>query len=662
MSRLPIPSRRGSLCSEYSTKSDKLASCDRVEYEAILPKTTTNVRVCVRICPDGVQELSCAKCRGNPLNATPFKSASSTRTLSSRKPLSSTSCRKIGIQQKKIIVEGLYCKTEYGFDSVYGEASCQSEIFDAEIIPMIDLFLPAMIAPLFAIAQLQPCVVHGSHAVDEAIGVVPRAISLLFDTIQKTNSSSTTSVSISFLELYNEELKDLLKGSVSKSPYFRPTSRIQIQKQKNGRVFINGAIEMPVSSKIDAIKCLQRGIMARSTAFTCASAASSRSHAIIYITLKRRINHATTITSRFHFFDLASLENFKNTKRTGEELVERVSINQDLLKLDKVISAITKNTIRSPNTISEIGLYQESKLARLLQNNIEGNSKTLILACISMHDSDYEETIDTLKYATTSKTIQNSYQSNLDYAVQDKHYLNELYSRIKDLEIENNRLNHQFPKYKIELGFPKEMETQVLKLSKTVQILETEVSRLAECKNNAELVDRVDTKDLEEQGVFQQKYLGDSDHSDTRLTYPKVSNETLILERSWDPAPLPPVPSVTRVPLNLRYTNSTSALLNDTSRLRDSIETSFPSSLDIHNDTKIAATESRIPFICNTLNRTLYIEPKLNSLKPKFIEKMTLSPERSTPIDLPDALKLDSTSVREQILCDTFVSRHLYYL
>ncbi|KAH6579065.1 hypothetical protein BASA61_010515 [Batrachochytrium salamandrivorans] len=511
MSRLPIPSRRGSLCSEYSTKSDKLASCDRVEYEAILPKTTTNVRVCVRICPDGVQELSCAKCRGNPLNATPFKSASSTRTLSSRKPLSSTSCRKIGIQQKKIIVEGLYCKTEYGFDSVYGEASCQSEIFDAEIIPMIDLF------------------------------------------------------------------------------------------------------------------------------FAC--------------------NDCT-----FVCYVRASLENFKNTKRTGEELVERVSINQDLLKLDKVISAITKNTIRSPNTISEIGLYQESKLARLLQNNIEGNSKTLILACISMHDSDYEETIDTLKYATTSKTIQNSYQSNLDYAVQDKHYLNELYSRIKDLEIENNRLNHQFPKYKIELGFPKEMETQVLKLSKTVQILETEVSRLAECKNNAELVDRVDTKDLEEQGVFQQKYLGDSDHSDTRLTYPKVSNETLILERSWDPAPLPPVPSVTRVPLNLRYTNSTSALLNDTSRLRDSIETSFPSSLDIHNDTKIAATESRIPFICNTLNRTLYIDPKLNSLKPKFIEKMTLSPERSTPIDLPDALKLDSTSVREQILCDTFVSRHLYYL
>ncbi|KAH9254775.1 hypothetical protein BASA81_007193 [Batrachochytrium salamandrivorans] len=640
MSRLPIPSRRGSLCSEYSTKSDKLASCDRVEYEAILPKTTTNVRVCVRICPDGVQELSCAKCRGNPLNATPFKSASSTRTLSSRKPLSSTSCRKIGIQQKKIIVEGLYCKTEYGFDSVYGEASCQSEIFDVEIIPMIDSFFACNDCTFV-------CYVRGKGQLMK---------------LNKTNSSSTTSVSISFLELYNEELKDLLKGSVSKSPYFRPTSRIQIQKQKNGRVFINGAIEMPVSSKIDAIKCLQRGIMARSTAFTCASAASSRSHAIIYITLKRRINHATTITSRFHFFDLASLENFKNTKRTGEELVERVSINQDLLKLDKVISAITKNTIRSPNTISEIGLYQESKLARLLQNNIEGNSKTLILACISMHDSDYEETIDTLKYATTSKTIQNSYQSNLDYAVQDKHYLNELYSRIKDLEIENNRLNHQFPKYKIELGFPKEMETQVLKLSKTVQILETEVSRLAECKNNAELVDRVDTKDLEEQGVFQQKYLGDSDHSDTRLTYPKVSNETLILERSWDPAPLPPVPSVTRVPLNLRYTNSTSALLNDTSRLRDSIETSFPSSLDIHNDTKIAATESRIPFICNTLNRTLYIDPKLNSLKPKFIEKMTLSPERSTPIDLPDALKLDSTSVREQILCDTFVSRHLYYL
>lgn len=164
---------------------------------------------------------------------------------------------------------------------------------------------------------------------------------------------------------------------------------------------------------------LQQGALARTTASTKMNDLSSRSHAVFTLFIRRQHvleskndfteNDLETLTSKFHFVDLAGSERLKRTLATGERAREGISINCGLLALGNCISALGDKSKR----VSHVP-YRDSKLTRLLQDSLGGNSQTLMIACISPSDRDFMETLNTLKYANRARNIKNKVQINQD--------------------------------------------------------------------------------------------------------------------------------------------------------------------------------------------------------------------------------------------------------
>lgn len=174
-----------------------------------------------------------------------------------------------------------------------------------------------------------------------------------------------------------------------------------------------------VTSAEEAMECLRLGTLSRSTASTQMNIQSSRSHAIFTLHVKQQrlvvnpddsySNEFETLTAKFHFVDLAGSERLKRIGATGERAREGISINCGLLALGNVISALgdkSKKALHIP--------YRDSKLTRLLQDSLGGNSQTIMIACVSPSDRDFMETLNTLKYANRARNIKNRVCINQD--------------------------------------------------------------------------------------------------------------------------------------------------------------------------------------------------------------------------------------------------------
>lgn len=255
----------------------------------------------------------------------------------------------------------------------------------------------------------------------EQVGIIPRAIHHLFDGIQnrigrvEENGSLPPEfkVTAQFMELYNEEVIDLFNPSNSKDMVYK------IHEDSYGGIQIKGITQKTVSSAHEALQCLRAGALSRTTASTQMNTQSSRSHAIFTLQIKQQrivpstensdTNEFETLTAKFHFVDLAGSERLKRTGATGERAKEGISINCGLLALGNVISALgdkSKRALHIP--------YRDSKLTRLLQDSLGGNSQTVMIACVSPSDRDFMETLNTLKYANRARNIKNKIFVNQD--------------------------------------------------------------------------------------------------------------------------------------------------------------------------------------------------------------------------------------------------------
>ena len=178
--------------------------------------------------------------------------------------------------------------------------------------------------------------------------------------------------------------------------------------------------------------CLDRGSNFRSTASTLMNNCSSRSHAIFTISIEQHViddlykaSDGTQIVApatseppaaaseefmvaKFHFVDLAGSERAKRTGATGATLKEGISINKGLLSLGNVISALTDDKGKGHVP------YRDSKLTRILQDSLGGNSRTIMIACVSPAEINFEETLNTLKYASRARNIKNKPVVNRD--------------------------------------------------------------------------------------------------------------------------------------------------------------------------------------------------------------------------------------------------------
>jgi Kinesin motor domain len=216
-------------------------------------------------------------------------------------------------------------------------------------------------------------------------------------------------IEASFLEVYGEDVHDLLLPS-------RPS--VPIREDAGGGVVCSGLTHKKVATAEEALQVLHEGTLHRTTAATLMNLTSSRSHAVFTVTLTQTSgfpgdDYQLTSKSRFTFVDLAGSERMKKTGAEGERAREGIKINEGLLALGNVINALADEGRLAEGKKVHVP-YRQSKLTRLLQDALGGNSRTLFLACVSPSDTNASETLSTLHYANRARNIKNAPVQNVD--------------------------------------------------------------------------------------------------------------------------------------------------------------------------------------------------------------------------------------------------------
>ncbi|KIJ44067.1 hypothetical protein M422DRAFT_228691 [Sphaerobolus stellatus SS14] len=337
----------------------------------------------------------------------------------------------------------------YPFDNVFGPEADQALIYNDVAAPMLEQVLSGYNCTLFAYGQtgtgkthtmqgdLTPSPLGGPSS---NAGMIPRVLYKMFHYLEE--NIADYSVKISFVELYNEELRDLL-GTEMPTPSgdTQPMSMGTAQGQANGLkiyddsskrgVFIQGLEETPVRDASNAIALLTKGSERRQIAATKFNDHSSRSHSVFSITV--HIKETSSLgddmlrVGKLNLVDLAGSENIGRSGAENKRAREAGMINQSLLTLGRVINALVDKSSHVP--------YRESKLTRLLQDSLGGRTKTCIIATVSPAKSNIEETLSTLEYALRAKSIRNKPEINqrLTKNALLKEYINEIERLKSDL-------------------------------------------------------------------------------------------------------------------------------------------------------------------------------------------------------------------------------------
>ncbi|ALC38295.1 Klp31E [Drosophila busckii] len=384
----------------------------------------------------------------------------------------------------------------FTFDYVYGMNSNQCDIYNECVGRLVDGTLHGYNATVLAYGQTGSGKTYtmgtgfDNASDDYQLGIIPRAIRHIFagiDSLRFENNAidsvtnSQFSVAVQFIELYNEDVVDLL------DPFNKNTS-FKIHENENGQITVAGATVKPIHEPQEALTFLQQGALARTTASTKMNDLSSRSHAVFTLFVRRKhifepkIQNSDcqfeTLTSKFHFVDLAGSERLKRTLATGERAREGISINCGLLALGNCISALGDRSKK----VSHVP-YRDSKLTRLLQDSLGGNSQTLMIACISPSDRDFMETLNTLKYANRARNIKNKVQINQD---QSSRTISSMRREIAALQLElleykqgkrvldsqgNTSISDTFLENSMLMADNKRMQQRLKSMQETIEVL-----------------------------------------------------------------------------------------------------------------------------------------------------------------------------------------------
>ncbi|EQC27286.1 hypothetical protein SDRG_14907 [Saprolegnia diclina VS20] len=305
----------------------------------------------------------------------------------------------------------------FAFDHVFGPAVGHGDVYAKSAAPLLDGFFAGYNATIFAYGQTGSGKTYtmGTNFDSGVNGVIPSVMADVFAraaTLLDTKMT-TTVLKLSYLEILNEEVFDLLAHG--------PPDSLRISDDPKKGVVVMGLSEHTVASLDDVKDLLVRGGKQRATASTSMNDTSSRSHAICTLTMQQHPASDTEPSklSKFHLVDLAGSERAKKTHTEGDRFKEGVHINKALLVLGKVITCLSEKKKGKP----AFAPYREAKLTRLLQDSLGGNSKTVMIACVSPADVNFDETTSTLRYAEQARCIQNAAVVNRDPADSEIVYL-----------------------------------------------------------------------------------------------------------------------------------------------------------------------------------------------------------------------------------------------
>ncbi|KAL2508497.1 P-loop containing nucleoside triphosphate hydrolase superfamily protein [Forsythia ovata] len=323
------------------------------------------------------------------------------------------------------------------FDKVFGPSSQQKDLYDQAVCPIVFEVLEGYNCTIFAYGQTgtgKTYTMEGGARKKNGefpsdAGVIPRAVRQIFDILEAQNAEY--SMKVTFLELYNEEITDLLAPEeCSKFIDDKSKKPIALMEDGKGGVFVRGLEEEIVTTANEIYKILEKGSAKRRTAETLLNKQSSRSHSIFSITI--HIKECTPEgeemikCGKLNLVDLAGSENISRSGAREGRAREAGEINKSLLTLGRVINALVEHSGHIP--------YRDSKLTRLLRDSLGGKTKTCIIATLSPSIHCLEETLSTLDYAHRAKNIKN--KPEINQKMMKSAVIKDLYSEIDRLKQE----------------------------------------------------------------------------------------------------------------------------------------------------------------------------------------------------------------------------------
>ncbi|KAF4553863.1 Kinesin heavy chain-like protein 3 [Elsinoe fawcettii] len=409
-----LPSERYSYVSTASTPSMRARDADMVDSRPSTPDGGNSVKVVVRVRKFLQRELDrSAPCivEMNPV---------SQQTILHPPPLTQTEAK----ASRKTYEEKSFTfdKSFWSHDVESGHYAHQKDVYASFGEEFLDHNFDGYHTCIFAYGQTGSGKSYTMMGTPEQPGLIPRTCEGLFERIHdEQNGNITYNVHVSYFEVYNEHVRDLL------TPRTNPPTYLKIRESKADGVYVQGLTDSPVKSYAEVEKLMKAGDQNRTTASTKMNDTSSRSHAVFTLTLKQ-IQHDVASDStierlaRMRLVDLAGSERANRTEATGARLREGSNINQSLTTLGRVIAALAepkrqralqaKGPANQTKRRLDVVPYRDSVLTWLLKDSLGGNSKTAMVACIS--PTDYEETLSTLRYADQAKKIRTRAHVNQD--------------------------------------------------------------------------------------------------------------------------------------------------------------------------------------------------------------------------------------------------------
>jgi len=280
------------------------------------------------------------------------------------------------------------------FDCIYGPSSTQEEVYKYSGEPLVKAMLDGYNATLFAYGQTGSGKTFSMMGVlgTEMRGIQPRVIEDLFDHIENLpeGCEDEYTVQISMCEIYLEKIRDLFNPVMDNLPVK--------QNAKQG-IYIDGAVEKYCATACEVLDAMEAGFFNRATSSTKMNAESSRSHCVTILKVTKRLPDGSTVVSKLKMVDLAGSEKTKKTEATGMRLREAQCINQSLTALSQVLNVLTKG---DPTAFVP---FRNSKLTRLLEDALGGNSKTSLIVAASPCSFNVEETISSLRFGERAKKV-----------------------------------------------------------------------------------------------------------------------------------------------------------------------------------------------------------------------------------------------------------------
>ncbi|GJM88502.1 hypothetical protein PR202_ga04573 [Eleusine coracana subsp. coracana] len=320
----------------------------------------------------------------------------------------------------------------FRFDHVFGPEDSQEAVF-AETVPVVRSVMDGFNVCIFAYGQTGTGKTFTMEGVPENRGVNYRALEELFRMSEERSASVAYTFSVSILELYNEQINDLL-DETSKNIISCLISRLEIKQTSDGTQDVPGLIDAPIYTIDGVWEKLKVGAKNRSVGSTNANELSSRSHSFVRVTV--RSEHLVTgqqSKSYMWLVDLAGSERYDKTGADGERLKESQYINKSLSALGDVMSALaSKKSSHIP--------YRNSKLTHLLQSSLGGDCKTLMFVQISPSSSDAGETLNSLKYASRVRSIEHVPSRKQAADPVDSLKLKQMTEKLRHVEKENDEL------------------------------------------------------------------------------------------------------------------------------------------------------------------------------------------------------------------------------